>query len=70
MDKREADELRKLIDSCQGVRVTGYRRYESTDSYELDCVDNATGYPFTVRNREDWDERVREAEFWATHDPV
>ena len=59
MTKREAIAVSRIIDQHSGVVVTGLRVYAGRrPDYAIDCVDTATGYPFVVRSREDWERRA------------
>ena len=59
MTKREALTLSRIIERRSGVRVVGLRLYAGKrPDYAIECVDTATGYPFVVRSREDWERRA------------
>lgn len=55
-------ELRRTIKAIEmsdsGVQVVGRRAYPGA-TYELDCVDTVSGYPFVVRSFADWDREPR-----------
>jgi len=62
--RRYADRLaRKIQREAPTVRVTGLRH--ENGAYYVDCVDTVIGYPFTVWNPSDWDERKLRREWEA-----
>lgn len=68
MTKREAQRVARYIEKLESIEITGTRvhRVRGGASYELECVDTATGVPFTVRSQEEIEERQAEAALdWA-----
>ena len=60
MTKRELEQVRRRAEKEPGVAIAGIRIWPQRGgrSYELECVDTITGYPFVVHSREDWDRRA------------
>jgi hypothetical protein len=61
MTKREAVQLAKRIQRQNRlVTIRGFRHQNGT--WALDCQDCLTGYPFVVRDAQDWQRRRDDAE--------
>jgi len=63
MNKRQAEAIGRDIER-HGLTVTGYRRHDYGKrgvSWAVDAVDTKTGYPFTVDDAAQWDERKFDA---------
>lgn len=61
MSHRACRSLARDIGKERSCRVLG-RRYRSSEQYELNVVDKATGILFVVGSREEWVGRVKAAE--------
>ena len=57
MTRKDARAISKDIDTLCNPRITGLRRYGRGD-WAIEAVDTITGYPFVIRSRDDWDERL------------
>jgi hypothetical protein len=72
MTKREADRVERYLDKLAGISIQGRRVWPVRGgySYEIQCTDTTTGYPFIVRSMDEVKEMVREAKFWADRGPI
>lgn len=62
MNESQARKLAWRIEKdAPACHVTGLRSVYPGPTYEVVVADTMTGYPFTVRSPESWEERKREA---------
>lgn len=67
MNIQEAKAMKKHIrQDYPELECTGSLAY-GPDSYALTLVDKKTGTPFTIHTLEQWQEKVKEWNFWSTH---
>lgn len=58
MNRRDAERLsRRIVKEDPQCRVTGIQHYGVHGGWALTVLDTRTGYPFTVNDADDWQER-------------